>query len=141
LIPSKKEFFLSSTPFTQQDLSTYLRGEKPDTANAVVAWATQTGQGLLFFNKKGDTTRKQPGGVLALYDATDLRKQHPHEIVFKLHGQEHTLKAANDAERDGWFLSLEKTVEEGKSMEKEVKSSEGYTTELEKLGMFFSGGI
>lgn len=110
-----------------------MRGEKPEIAHAVVAWASQTGKGLLFFNKKGDTTRKQPGHVLALYDATDLRKESPHEIAFKLNGQEHVLKAANDAERDGWYMSIEKAMEIGKASKDETRESEGYKAEMEKL--------
>ena len=110
-----------------------MRGEKPETAHPVVAWATQTGKGLLFFNKKGETSKKHPGHVLALYDATDLKKQNPHEITFKLHGQEHTLKAANDTERDGWFVSLEKAVEMGKASKDGTRDSEGYKSEMEKL--------
>ena len=110
-----------------------MRGEKPETAHPIVAWASQTGLGLLFFNKKGDTTRKQPDSVLALYDATDLKKQHPHELSFKLHSQEHTLKAASDAERDGWYLSIEKAIELGKATKEETHESEGYKAEMEKL--------
>ena len=110
-----------------------MRGEKPEIAHPVVAWASQTGKGLLFFNKKGDTTRKQPGHVLALYDATELKKQAPHEVAFKLHGQEHVLKASNDAERDGWYLSIEKGIEIGKASKEEVRESEGYKAEMEKL--------
>ena len=111
----------------------YMRGEKPEIANAVVAWASQTGNGLLFFNKKGDTSRKQPEHVLALYDATDLKKESPHEVAFKLNGQEHTLKATSDSERDGWYMSLENAIETGKAAKEEVRSSEGYKAEMEKL--------
>ena len=113
-----------------------MRGEKPEIAHAVVAWASQTGKGLLFFNKKGDTTKKQPGHVLALYDATDLKKQNPSEITFKLNGQEHVLKATSDAERDGWYMSLEKSSEVGKANKDEIRESEGYKAEMEKLSMF-----
>ena len=138
LFPSKNEFWLSDDATSPQDLNSYMRGEKPEIAHAVVAWASQTGKGLLFFNKKGDTTRKQPGHVLALYDATDLKKEYPHDIVFKLNGHEHTLKAANNAERDGWFMSLEKTVEMGKASKEEIRESEGYKAEMEKLSMFLN---
>ena len=115
-----------------------MRGEKPEIAHPVVAWASQTGKGLLFFNKKGDTTKKHPGTVLALYDATDLKKQSPHEITFKLNAHEHTLKATSDAERDGWYMSLEKAVEMGKASKEETRGSEVYKAEMEKLSMFLS---
>jgi hypothetical protein len=110
-----------------------MRGEKPEVAHAVVAWASQSGKGLLFFNKKGETSKKNPGHVLALYDATDLKKQSPHEIAFKLNGQEHVLKATSDSERDGWYMSIEKAIEIGKSQKEEIRESEGYKAEMEKL--------
>ena len=133
LIPSKKEFWLSDDTTSPEELNSYMRGEKPEIAHPVVAWATQTGKGLLFFNKKGDTNRKQPGHVLALYEATDLKKQSTHEIAFKLSGHEHTLKAASEAERDGWYLSIEKAVEMGSVSKDQIHESESYKGELEKL--------
>ncbi|KAK1066663.1 hypothetical protein LTR74_007033 [Friedmanniomyces endolithicus] len=133
IVPSKKEFWLSDAPITPQHMDLYLRGEKAEISHAVVAWASQTGKGLLFFNKKGETERKRPHSVLPLYDATDLKKGLPHEISFKLHGETHTLKAANDAERDGWFISLERAVEVGKAEKVSIRASEGYKAEMEKL--------
>ncbi|WPG99631.1 Hypothetical protein R9X50_00244900 [Acrodontium crateriforme] len=133
LIPSKKEFWLSDAAVSPQHMDLYLRGEKPEISYPVVAWASHTGQGLLFFNKKGDTDRTHPSSVLALYDATDLKKSSPHEILFRLNGHQHTLKAANDAERDGWFVSLEKAIELGKAQKETVRDSEGYKAEIEKL--------
>lgn len=113
-----------------------MRGEKPEVANPIVAWASQTGKGLLFFNKKGNTVHKAPESVLALYDATDLKKQSPHEIAFKLNGHEHVLKASSDNERDGWYQSIEKSMELGKAQKEEIRASEGYKGEMEKLSMF-----
>lgn len=141
LVPSKKEFWLSDSPVTPQHMHMYMRGEKPETSNAVVAWASQTGKGLLFFNKKGDTDRKHPASVLPLYDAVDLKKAHPHEITFRIAGHPHTLKAANDTERDGWYISLERAVEMGKADKETVRSSEGYKAEMEKLSMFMRDGV
>lgn len=133
IIPSKKEFWLSDDAVSPQALNSYMRGEKPEIAHPVAAWASQTGKGLLFFNKKGETNKKSPSHVLPLYDATDLKKESPHELSFKLHGQEHVLKAATDAERDGWYLSIEKAIEMGKSQKEEIRESEGYKAEMEKL--------
>lgn len=138
MIPSKKEFWLSDDAVSPQQLNSYMRGEKPEIAHPVVAWASQTGKGLLFFNKKGETAKKQPGHVLALYDATEVKKQSPHEITFKLGGHEHTLKATSDNERDGWYMSIEKAVEIGKASKDEVRESEGYKTEMEKLSKLSS---
>ena len=132
-MPSKKEFWLSDAPVTPQHMDLYMRGEKAETSHAVVAWASQTGKGLLFFNKKGETERTRPHSVLPLYDAADLKKAHPHEITFRLHGETHTLKASSDAERDGWFISLERAVEVGKAEKEVIRASEGYKAEMEKL--------
>lgn len=133
IIPSKKFFWLSDAPVTPQDLHLYLRGEKPETANPVVAWASQTGKGLLFFNKKDDTDKAKPQSVLPLYDAADVKKASPHEITFELAGHKHTFKAASDAERDGWLVSLERAIEVGKAEKESLRESEGYKAELEKL--------
>lgn len=132
-MPSKKEAWLTEQTTSPEELSSYARGEKPEVANSVVAWATQTGKGLLFLNKKGETNRKQPGHVLPLYDATDIKKPSATEITFKLAGQDHTLKAATEAERDGWYTSIEKAVELGSASKTEIQESEGYKEELEKL--------
>ena len=133
LIPSKKEFWLSDDAVSPQDMNSFMRGEKQEVANPIVAWGSQTGKGLLFFNKKGNTSHKSPESVLALYDATDLKKQAPHEIGFKLNGHEHVLKASSDSERDGWYMSIEKSMELGKAAKEEVRESEGYKAEMEKL--------
>lgn len=116
-----------------QNLDLYLRGEKPEVAHPVVAWASQTGKGLLFFNKKGDTQKTHPADVLALYEATDLKKEYPNQFSFKLHGHAHTFKAEDEAKRDGWYFSIEKAIELGKASKEEVRNSEGYKAEMEKL--------
>ncbi|KAF2211439.1 hypothetical protein CERZMDRAFT_43352 [Cercospora zeae-maydis SCOH1-5] len=133
IIPSKKEFWLSDDAVAPQHLDLYLRGEKPEISHPVVAWASQTGKGLLFFNKKGETNREHPSDVLALYDASDLKKSAQHEFSFKLHADNHTFKAANDAERDGWYLSIERAIEHAKASKDEIRASEGYKAEIEKL--------
>ena len=116
-------------------MNSFMRGEKPEVANPIVAYASQTGKGLLFFNKKGNTSHKSPESVLALYEATDLKRSATHEISFKLHGHDHTLKASSDAERDGWFASIQKAMELGKATKEETRESEGYKAEMEKLSM------
>jgi hypothetical protein len=141
LIPTKKEFWLSDDAVAPQNLESYLRGEKPDVSHAVVAWASQTGKGLLFINKKGETERTRPADVLALYDATDLKKQSPHEFSLRINGAAHTFKATSDAERDGWYLAVEKSIELGKASKEEIRESEGYKAELEKLSKWLQGVI
>lgn len=132
---SKKEFWLNDAAVTPQNLGLYLRGEKSEVSHPVTAWASQTGKGLLFFNKKGESDRTQPAGVIPLYEATDLKKAHPHEFTFDIHGHKHSFKANNDAERDGWYQSIEKAIELGKASKESVRDSEGYKAEIEKLSM------
>lgn len=135
---SKKEFWLNDAAVTPQNLGLYLRGEKSEVSHPVTAWASQTGKGLLFFNKKGESDRTQPAGVIPLYEATDLKKAHPHEFTFDIHGHKHSFKANNDAERDGWYQSIEKAIELGKASKESVRDSEGYKAEIEKLSMLIT---
>jgi hypothetical protein len=134
LIPSKKEFWLSDAAVESQNLDLFLRGEKPEVAHPIAAWATQTGKGLLFFNKKGDTDRTHPADILPLYEATDLKKEPTHQFAFKIGASTHTFKATSDAERDGWYLSIEKAIELAKASKEEIQGQESYTSEVEKLG-------
>lgn len=130
---SQKEFWLSDSAVTPQNLGLYLRGEKSEVSHPVTAWASQTGKGLLFFNKKGESDRTQPAGVIPLYEATDLKKASPHEFTFEISGHKHSFKASNDAERDGWYQSIEKSIELGKASKESVRDSETYKSEIEKL--------
>lgn len=131
---AKKDFWFSDDAVAPEHLSSYLRGEKAELGHPVVAWASQTGKGLLFFSKKGEVTKTHPAGVLPLYDATDLKKTSPLEFVFRLHNQNHSFKASSAEERDGWYMSIEKSIEIGKANKESVKESEGYKAELKKLG-------
>lgn len=131
---AKKDFWFSEEPVAPENLNLYLRGEKAEIAHPVVAWASQTGKGLLFFVKKNETAKTHPAGILALYDATDLKKTSPHEFAFRLHNQSHSFKASSDTERDGWYVSIEKAIEIGKATKETVRESEGYKSELAKLG-------
>lgn len=48
----KKQFFwLGDEAVPAKDLHVFLRGSKPDVANPIAAWASQTGKGLLFSSK------------------------------------------------------------------------------------------
>lgn len=63
-------------------------------------------------------------------EASDLEKGTPHEFIFKLHGQKHTFKAADDAERDGWYVAIEKAMTEAKASKDTIVTSEGYKEAL-----------
>ncbi|KEQ83048.1 hypothetical protein M438DRAFT_375534 [Aureobasidium pullulans EXF-150] len=129
---SKRTFWLGEEPVSVENLSTYLRGEKPETGNATAAWSSHTGKGLLYFVKHADE-KKHPQGVLNLSEATDLEKATGHEFTFKIHHHKHAFKAANDAERDAWFVAVEKAMTEAKANKDTITSSESYKESLAGL--------
>lgn len=116
---------MGEEPVSVDNLSTYLRGEKPETGNATAAWSSHTGKGLLYFVKHADD-KKHPQGVLNLSEATDLEKATGHEFSFKIHHHKHAFKAVSDAERDAWFVAIEKAMTEAKANKDTVTSSESY---------------
>jgi hypothetical protein len=61
----KKFFWFGSEPVESKNLTTYLRGEKPDVANHNAAWSAHTGKGLLYFSKKA-TDKASPAGIINL---------------------------------------------------------------------------
>ena len=129
---SKRSFWLGEEPVSVDNLSTYLRGEKPETGNATAAWSSHTGKGLLYFVKHADE-KKHPQGVLNLSEATDLEKATGHEFSFKIHHHKHAFKATSDAERDAWFVAIEKAMTEAKANKDTVTSSESYKETLAGL--------
>ncbi|KAF1356878.1 Pleckstrin homology domain-containing protein [Delphinella strobiligena] len=136
---SKKHFWLGDEAIPHEKLNTYLRGEKPEIAHPAAAWSTQTGKGNLYFSKHVDD-KSAPSGVLNLAEASDLEKQSQHEFSFKLHGHKHTFKATDDAERDGWYVSIEQAIAQAKETKESIVSSEGYKESLAHLGTPVFGG-
>jgi len=62
LIASKEFFFFGTDAFEPKSLSAYQRSEKStDVAQSNVAWASQTGKGLLFVGDK-----KSPSSIINL---------------------------------------------------------------------------
>ncbi|KAF9640431.1 putative immunogenic protein [Lasiodiplodia theobromae] len=131
---SKKYFWFGEEAAVSKDsLHGYLRGEKGEHAHAAVAWASKTGKGLLFFAKHADQ-KSAPEGVLKLAEATEVAKEGNKVFSFKLHGHKHSFEATNAAERDGWVVAVETTVEEAKAAAEGVTSSDEYKETIEKLG-------
>lgn len=62
---SKKHFWFGDEPVSHKNLSSYLRGEKPEIAHPTAAWSSQTGKGLLFFAKQAEE-KASPAGVINL---------------------------------------------------------------------------
>ncbi|KAL5407567.1 hypothetical protein PMIN03_007043 [Paraphaeosphaeria minitans] len=114
-------------------LSAYLRGEKAEVAHPTAAWSSVTGQGLLFFVKHADE-KSTPAGALKLADATELAKDGAVAFHFKLHGGKHAFEAQTAAERNGWFVAVEKAIEEAKASTDTIIAKESYKEELSKLG-------
>lgn len=66
LIASKEFFFFGNEAYEPKSLSAYQRSEKStDVAQSNIAWASQTGKGLLFIGDK-----KSPSGLINLVSNT-----------------------------------------------------------------------
>ncbi|GFF41163.1 hypothetical protein IFM46972_06445 [Aspergillus udagawae] len=129
---SKRFFYFSDEAVEAKHLSVFQQNEKPAVANPIVAWATQTGKGLLFLTKRAED-KATPAGIFNLAEISDLAKEGTNEFLFKVNGQKHTFQAANAAERDSWFVALEAKAAEAKAEKETIVASEGYKAELEKL--------
>ncbi|TVY59081.1 hypothetical protein LCER1_G000701 [Lachnellula cervina] len=126
LIFQKKFFWFGSEPVETKSLTSYLRGEKEAAAaNHNAAWASHTGNGLLFFSKKA-TDKAAPAGLFNLSDVTDLAEEGTTDFHFTSGGHKHTFQAALLAERDNWVSVLKTKIEEAKALVESVKESEEY---------------
>ncbi|KAL5120196.1 hypothetical protein ACEQ8H_001753 [Pleosporales sp. CAS-2024a] len=130
---SKKYFWFGDEAVPASNLREYLRGEKPEVAHSVAAWSSQTGKGLLYFVKHADQ-KEHPAGVLSLAYAADLHKDGANAFAFKISGSKHAFEAQTVAERDGWYLAVEKAIADAKEAKEAIESSEGYKEEKEKIG-------
>ncbi|EDU40129.1 PH 6 domain containing protein [Pyrenophora tritici-repentis] len=129
---SKKYFWLGEEPVPAENLREYLRGEKPEVAHSVAAWSSQTGKGLLFFVKHADH-KEHPAGVLNLAYATDLAKDGAVAFAFKVSGHKHAFEAQTAAERDGWFVAIERAITEAKASKDGIETSDAYKEAKEKI--------
>jgi len=130
---SKKYFWFGEEAVPASNLREYLRGEKPEIAHAVAAWSSQTGKGLLYFVKHADQ-KEHPAGALNLAYATDLTKDGVDSFHFKISGHKHAFEAQSAAERDGWFVAVEKAIADAKEAKEGIESSEGYKEQKDKIG-------
>jgi hypothetical protein len=62
---AKRFFYFSDDAVEAKQLATYQQNEKPAVAHPTVAWATQTGKGLLFIVKRAED-KATPAGILNL---------------------------------------------------------------------------
>ncbi|KAF9895442.1 hypothetical protein FE257_000348 [Aspergillus nanangensis] len=128
---SKRFFYFSDDAVESKNLAAYKQNEKPAVANPTVAWATQTGKGLLFLVKRAED-KATPAGILNLAEISEVTKEGTNEFLFKINGHKHTFQAANAAERDSWVAAVEAKSTEAKAEKETITSSEGYKAELEK---------
>ncbi|KPM40679.1 hypothetical protein AK830_g5836 [Neonectria ditissima] len=127
LIPSKEFFFFGSEAVEAKVLAAYLKAEKSaETAHSNIAWATETGKGLLFVGDK-----KAPSSVISLADATEPETDGSHKFHLTSKGNKHTFKATTAAERDNWVAQLKAKIAEAKELAVTVTESKTYKSTLE----------
>ncbi|KAI1031409.1 hypothetical protein LB504_000533 [Fusarium proliferatum] len=129
LIPSKEFFFFGTEAVEPKALSHYLKSEKStETAHSNIAWASETGKGLLFVGDK-----KSPSSVISLADATEPEIDGSHKFHLTSKGNKHTFKASSTAERDNWVSQLKLKIAEAKELATTVTESETYKATLESF--------
>ncbi|KAG8674932.1 hypothetical protein FPOAC2_00973 [Fusarium poae] len=129
LIPTKEFFFFGTDAVEPKTLSHYLKSEKSaETAHSNIAWASETGKGLLFVGDK-----KNPSSVISLADATEPEIDGSNKFHLTSKGNKHTFKASNTAERDNWVAQLKLKIAEAKELATTVTESETYTATLESF--------
>jgi hypothetical protein len=129
LIPTKEFFFFGTEAVEPKTLSHYLKSEKSaETAHSNIAWASETGKGLLFVGDK-----KNPSGVISLVDATEPEIDGSNKFHLTAKGNKHTFKASNTAERDNWVAQLKLKIAEAKELASAVTESETYKATLESF--------
>ncbi|KAH6960822.1 hypothetical protein HG530_004524 [Fusarium avenaceum] len=129
LIASKEFFFFGTDAVEPKTLSHYLKSEKStETAHSNIAWASETGKGLLFVGDK-----KNPSGVIGLADATEPEIDGSHKFHLTSKGNKHTFKASSTAERDNWVSQLKLKIAEAKELATTIIETETYKTTLESF--------
>lgn len=149
----QKRFFWFGTDAVEvKSLSNYLRGEKPEVGNHNAAWSSQTGKGLLYFNKQAGE-KSTPVGLINLVsytkfpcwyhrrptnryyqaDITDIKEDGTVEFSFVSHNQKHVFQTANLVDRDNWVAALKEKSTEAKESVETITGSEGYKEQLAGL--------
>ncbi|KAI9171726.1 hypothetical protein HJFPF1_01216 [Paramyrothecium foliicola] len=129
LIASKEFFFFSTEAVEPKTLAAYQKSEKStETAQSNIAWASHTGQGLLFVGDK-----KNPTSIINLSDATEPEVDGSNKFHLTSKGNKHTFKALNTAERDNWVAQLKLKIAEAKDLVATVTESETYKQTLESF--------
>ncbi|TWU75297.1 hypothetical protein ED733_006483 [Metarhizium rileyi] len=128
-IPSKEFFFFGSDSFEPKALTSYLKGEKnTEHAHHNIAWASYTGNGLLFVGEK-----KAPTSIINLADTTEPETDGSNKFHFTHKGNKHSFKAITTVERDDWVAQLKAKIVAAKELAESVTESEAYKNTLESL--------
>ncbi|KAM0344361.1 hypothetical protein ACHAPU_007545 [Fusarium lateritium] len=129
LIASKEFFFFGNDAVEPSTLSHYLKSEKStETAHSNIAWASETGKGLLFVGDK-----KSPSSVISLADATEPEIDGSNKFHLTSKGNKHTFKASSPAERDNWVSQLKLKIAEAKELATTIVESETYKATVESF--------
>ncbi|KAF8474690.1 Pleckstrin homology domain-containing protein [Kalaharituber pfeilii] len=131
-IPTKKFFYLQDEPITVENLSNYIKKEKPEVAHPTAAYASQTGKGLLFYTKS-ETQKANPIGIIKLADVVDVTASGNNKFALKLQNDVWNFEAAAPADRDSWVDTIKGKVTEAKEGVETITSSEGYKSTLDKF--------
>jgi hypothetical protein len=129
----KKFFWFGTEAVESKALSSYLRGEKAqDIANQNVAWASETGKGLLFFSKKA-AEKATPAGIFNLSEISDIVEEGNIAFHFTQGGHKHIFETNTLGERDNWVAQLKAKAAEAKELAPTVTESEQYKENLATL--------
>ncbi|KAK3938937.1 Pleckstrin homology domain-containing protein [Diplogelasinospora grovesii] len=131
LIFSKKFFWFGSEAVDLKSVHSFKADKAIETAHHVIAWAAETGKGLLFFSEKSDKTA--PHGAIHLADVSEPATDGSNKFHFTAKGHKHNFKAASTAERDNWVAQLKAKIAEAKELVATVTESETYKKTLESL--------
>jgi len=128
----KRFFWFGSDAVDVKSLTNYLRGEKPEVGNHNAAWASQTGNGLLYFSKQaGD--KGTPVGLINLADISDVKEDGSLEFSFISNNQKHVFQTSSLADRDNWVTALKAKSTEAKDGAEAITGSDGYKEQLAGL--------
>ncbi|KAI6783275.1 uncharacterized protein J7T54_004302 [Emericellopsis cladophorae] len=129
LIGSKEFFFFGTDAVAPKALTGYQKNEKSTaTYQSNVAWASETGKGLLFIGEKS-----APTGIINLSDATEPETEGANKFTLTSKGNKHSFKAANAAERDNWVAQLKLKIAEAKELAATVTESATYKSTVESF--------
>ncbi|EEB09373.1 meiotic chromosome segregation protein Meu6 [Schizosaccharomyces japonicus yFS275] len=99
----------------------------------LIAHATQTGDGLLFYSKS-QLASDSPSGIIPLYDVVAVEPSFDQKFIIATgSGKIATFEAPSPAERDKWVKYIIENVQRYKQARVDVENSEAYKDTFAKL--------